>query len=96
MQLCKGADADTKKQLYLDDAGTFTYTAVGECLEAPGVDDVREYNELVEALHCLKFTEQEKTDLFKTTAAVLHIGTLPPPPADDTQTTHNHHLLRSP
>lgn len=74
-QMLAGADKRLRDSLYLSglDIEDFAYLRGGNDTIA-GVSDRDEWNYLIEAFHVMGFSEQEQHAVFKTIAAVLHIG----------------------
>lgn len=74
-QLLAGADSAMKDSLLLTgmDVENFAYTRAGNDTIA-GVSDKDEYNMLIEAFHVMNFTEKEQLAIFRTIAAILHLG----------------------
>uniref|UniRef100_A0A7S4RTN0 Myosin motor domain-containing protein n=1 Tax=Alexandrium monilatum TaxID=311494 RepID=A0A7S4RTN0_9DINO len=69
--LCAGA-ATLDNTLYLQDATEHVYTCGTTTIN--GVDDMSMFQEMVECMHSLGFSPEEKTSVFEITAAVLHMG----------------------
>ncbi|CAF1082172.1 unnamed protein product [Didymodactylos carnosus] len=74
-QLCSSAAADKYHQELLigTDAGKYHYVAQGK-LTIEGVDDAEEWKLTDEAFDILGFSQDEKLNLFKCTAAIMHFG----------------------
>ena len=74
-QLLAGADRRLKDSLLLSglDVDDFAYLRGGNDTIG-GISDPEEWNLLVEAFHVMGFSDQEQVAIFKTIAAVLHIG----------------------
>lgn len=74
-QLCAGAGAmGLNSMLHLQGATVHAYTS--GCVDIPGVDDISNFQEMVECMDSLGFTTEEKNSVFKIGAAVLHLGDL--------------------
>lgn len=74
-QMLAGADKRLLDALYLSnmDIEDFAYLRGGNDTIG-GVSDRDEWNSLIEAFHIMGFTEQDQFAVFRTIAAVLHIG----------------------
>lgn len=74
-QLLAGADQRTRDALLLSsmDVENFAYIRAGN-ETISGVSDRDEWNTLIEAFHIMNFSEKEQTAIFKTIAAILHLG----------------------
>ncbi|OBU01826.1 hypothetical protein VE01_00548 [Pseudogymnoascus verrucosus] len=76
-QLLKGADRQMKQKYLLEnlDVQDFTYTRDGNDTIS-GVSDRDEWNSLIEAFHVMGFSEKDQDSIFRTVAAVLHLGNI--------------------
>ena len=74
-QMLSGADKRLRDALYLSnmDIEDFAYLRGGNDTIG-GVSDKDEWNSLIEAFHIMGFSEQDQHSIFKSIAAVLHIG----------------------
>ena len=75
-QLCQGADAQLKYDLYLDHPSQFYYLSRSSCVELDDVDDAKEFQEMCDAMHKLGFTDEDMKHCFRLVAAVLHLGNI--------------------
>ncbi|XP_049824224.1 unconventional myosin-Va isoform X2 [Aethina tumida] len=73
-QLC----AARKKlpHLKLDHQDNFTYLNQGRSPDVAGVNDLEAFEETVNALNLLGFSETEQNDMFRILAAILHLGNI--------------------
>lgn len=76
-QLLKGADSKLRQNLLLSKLGIedFAYTRDGNDTIA-GVSDEAEWTSLLEAFHVMNFSEEDQVSIFRTVAAVLHLGNI--------------------
>jgi myosin heavy chain 9/10/11/14 len=74
-QLLAGADKATREKLLLSnlDIEDFVYTRAGNDTIG-GVSDRDEWHTLIEAFHVMNISAEEQTSIFKTIAAILHLG----------------------
>lgn len=74
-QLLAGTDQRMREALLISgmDVEHFAYTRGGNDTIA-GVSDRDEWNTLIEAFHIMNFSEKEQMAIFKTIAAILHLG----------------------
>lgn len=74
-QLLAGADQRMRDALLISgmDVENFTYTRAGNDTIS-GVSDRDEWNTLIEAFHIMDFSEKEQLAVFRTIAAILHLG----------------------
>ncbi|XP_072396790.1 unconventional myosin-Va isoform X1 [Diabrotica undecimpunctata] len=73
-QLCSASKQ--LPQLNLDHQSKFHYLNQGKSPNVAGVDDLRNFEETVDALNLLGFSEKEQENMFKIIAAILHIGNI--------------------
>lgn len=76
-QLLKGANANLRKEFYLDNAqaNDFTYTCEGHDTIS-GVSDKDEWTLLLEAFNVMGFDATEQKAVLRTVAAILHLGNI--------------------
>ena len=74
-QLLAGADQRMKDVLLLSgmEVEDFAYTRAGNDIIG-GISDRDEWNALIEAFHIMNFSEAQQTAIFRTIAAILHLG----------------------
>ncbi|EXJ62793.1 myosin heavy chain [Cladophialophora yegresii CBS 114405] len=74
-QLLAGADQRMRDALLLSgmDVEDFAYTRAGNDTIG-GISDRDEWNTLIEAFHIMNFSEKEQMAIFRTVAAILHLG----------------------
>ncbi|KIW71224.1 hypothetical protein PV04_03413 [Phialophora macrospora] len=74
-QLLAGADQRMRDTLLISgmDVEDFAYTRAGNDTIG-GVSDRDEWNTLIEAFHIMNFSEKEQMAIFRTVAAILHLG----------------------
>ncbi|XP_076442373.1 myosin heavy chain, striated muscle-like isoform X3 [Babylonia areolata] len=75
-QICSNAiPANNDKMLIQPDPGLYSFVNQGH-LVVDGIDDVEEMKLTDTAFDVLGFTEEEKTSMYKCTAAIMHFGEL--------------------
>lgn len=76
-QLLKGADRQMKQKYLLEnlDVQDFTYTRDGNDTIS-GISDRDEWKSLIEAFDVMGFSEKDQDSIFRTVAAVLHLGNI--------------------
>jgi len=83
-QLCAGAEKlGFGTMLHLSPASHHAYTEC--CTDIEGVNDIDNFEEMVECMDSLGFTTEEKNSVFKITAAVLHLGDMAFQACDNSQ-----------
>ena len=73
-QLVAGADTTLRSRLQLTNTESFHYLNQSGCTQIDGVDDTKDFNEVVQALDTLQFSEQIKDAMFRIIAGILHLG----------------------
>ncbi|XP_060521427.1 myosin heavy chain, muscle isoform X46 [Cylas formicarius] len=75
-QIMSGSVPGVKEMCFLsNDLKDYYYVAQGK-LTIPNVDDGEEFTLTDQAFDILGFTQEEKNDIYKITAAVMHMGTM--------------------
>ena len=69
-------DADLKRTLGTSSAADFHFCSQGGCNVVEGMDDAKEFKELLESADALGLPKEEVQQLFRVAAAVLHMGNL--------------------
>eukprot|EP00803_Ostreobium_quekettii_P000595 evm.model.scf_649.4 EVM.evm.TU.scf_649.4 scf_649:26519-48447(+) len=75
-QLCDGASDEEKEAFFLKPASEFAYLSQSTCFNLKGVDNAREYKRTKKAMSLVGIPEKDQMDVFRTVAAVLHIGNI--------------------
>ena len=74
--LCIAPSVQVRSALFLENPQEYHYLNQSGCITVDGMDDVREFEDVESALKKLDFTEDEKMDMYKVEAAVLHVGNI--------------------
>jgi myosin heavy subunit len=74
--LCIAPSVQVRSALFLENAQEYHYLNQSGCVSVDGMDDVREFEDVESALKKLDFGEDEKMDMYKVAAAVLHVGNI--------------------
>ncbi|EPR79697.1 Myosin heavy chain, partial [Spraguea lophii 42_110] len=75
-QLIKGASAEIKEEIMLKGSLKDYKYLKDTTFEINGVDDVEEFKNLEEAFEVLKFTKQQRIEIYKILSAILNLGNL--------------------
>ncbi|XP_063220851.1 unconventional myosin-Ie-like [Bacillus rossius redtenbacheri] len=75
-QLCLGASAAMKSDLYLNHLDYFTYLSYGGNHKVDGTNDAHDFQETLRAMSVMRMTEAEQGDVLKVVAGVLHLGNI--------------------
>ncbi|XP_057322308.1 unconventional myosin IC isoform X2 [Microplitis mediator] len=74
-QLLAGANDETLRKLFLKrNLDTYYYLSNGTKGTVDTIDDVAQYNRVIEAMKTVELNQQEQDDLFSIVASVLHMG----------------------
>lgn len=73
-QLLKGADANLKAELRLQEPSYYWYLNQGKCYDVHGIDDVAEFKDTDKAMDTMGFTPQEKVAVWRLLASILFLG----------------------
>ncbi|XP_073228472.1 unconventional myosin-VI-like isoform X3 [Porites lutea] len=74
-RLCSGAPQQLKSKLGITKAEDFLYLNRGT-IKDKNLDDASDYRRMEESMNKVGFSEEEKANIFKVVAAVLHIGNI--------------------
>ena len=94
-QLLAGADAKRRKELYLSKAEDYSCINQGKCFTVNGVDDGKEYAEVIKAMNIVGISQTEQDAIFRITAAVLHMQNLKFNPKGDGSEVENKQTLKN-
>ena len=72
--LCTGADESLRKEFSLKSVNEFHYLNQSGCVIADGIDDQREWKDMMEAFDALHFSPEEKKQILSIVAGILHLG----------------------
>ncbi|KAI8331545.1 P-loop containing nucleoside triphosphate hydrolase protein [Chlamydoabsidia padenii] len=73
-QLTKAAPQEYKEQFGLQGPESFLYTSKSNCLNVDGIDDVKDYQETVNAMGVIGLQKSEQDTIFKTLSSILWLG----------------------
>lgn len=83
-RLCAGAPKQLKSKLGITKAEDFLYLKQGS-IKDPNLDDTSDYRRMEESMNKVGFSEEEKANIFKVIAAVLHVGNIAFEDSGDTE-----------
>nr|FAA04056.1 TPA: myosin XI subclass 2 isoform 2 [Chara braunii] len=75
-QLVAGASHEDAERLKLGPPDSFHYLNQSKCVEVGAIDDCKEYQLTREAMDIVGITTEEQEAIFRTIAAVLHLGNI--------------------
>lgn len=82
-QLCDGASEAEKRELRLKPAKAFRYLSQSSCFDLRGVSNADEYRRTRRSMSVVGIPEAQQDAVFRTVAAVLHLGNLAFEPTPD-------------
>lgn len=74
--MCAASKHPLVSQLGLHTADDYLYTSQGDDPVIPGVDDAKDFSELVAAFDMLKIDQKRQSEIFQIFAGVLLLGNL--------------------
>ncbi|KAI3375240.1 hypothetical protein L3Q82_021746, partial [Scortum barcoo] len=69
-----GVTAEERKTLSLRDAKEYKFLSKGGCIVCDGRDDAKDYKRICSAMKILTFSENQRQDILRLLAAILHLG----------------------
>jgi myosin protein heavy chain len=75
-QLCEALPADKKAALHLTGPDDFKFLNQSGCVRVPSVNDSKDFEDTRSALKTLNFSAEETDTLYRTVAAVMHLGNI--------------------
>eukprot|EP00039_Didymoeca_costata_P032095 m.36807 g.36807 ORF g.36807 m.36807 type:complete len:2189 (+) comp9188_c0_seq1:109-6675(+) len=72
--MTKGGTAALKSELSLTKCEDYGVLTMGNCIDLPRMDDVKEWEQVLAAMKVLTFPEELQNDIFRLVAAVQHLG----------------------
>ncbi|KAL2327728.1 hypothetical protein Fmac_021155 [Flemingia macrophylla] len=73
-QLCAGSSAVLKERLNLKDVSEYKYLVQSDCMSIDGVDDAKNFHQLMKALDTVQICKEDQEMIFKILAAILWLG----------------------
>ncbi|KAJ5069604.1 unconventional myosin-ie [Anaeramoeba ignava] len=75
-QLTMGAPKDVREYFGITSPDDFFYTNQGQKPQTDGMDETKEYNLTRQSMTDIGLSEDEQNDLFRTVAAIIHLGNI--------------------
>ncbi|KAI8098757.1 P-loop containing nucleoside triphosphate hydrolase protein [Halteromyces radiatus] len=75
-QLTKGATPEYQETFGLQGPESYLYTSRSNCLEVEGIDDIRDFQDTLNAMNIIGLQKSEQDEIFKLLATILWIGNL--------------------
>jgi len=70
----KGLDAGSLEHMSMSKPSDFWYLKQGGCTEVDGIDDAKEFKDLMESLKLFRFSDDDLKSIWALTAGILHLG----------------------
>ncbi|KAH7097788.1 myosin-1 [Auriculariales sp. MPI-PUGE-AT-0066] len=75
-QFTKGASDEQRETFGLQGPDSYAYTSRSNCLSVPGIDDVQEFSDTINAMNVIGLSAEEQDNIFRMLAAVLWLGNI--------------------
>lgn len=75
-QFTKAASAEHKTNFGVQPPTTYQYTSKSKCYDVPGIDDVADMKDTLNAMKVIGMTKAEQDEVFRMLAAILWIGNI--------------------
>ena len=75
-QLCSHRDEELHKKLGIQNASRFNYLSKSECFSVDGIDDSKDFQEVINAMTTCRLNEDDQLNIFKIIAGILHLGNI--------------------
>ncbi|KAK7405181.1 hypothetical protein VNO78_06380 [Psophocarpus tetragonolobus] len=75
-QLCAGSSSGLKERLNLRAVSEYKYLVQSDCMSIDGVDDAKNFHQLMEALETVQICKEDQELIFKMLAAILWLGNI--------------------
>ncbi|XP_058747335.1 myosin-2-like isoform X3 [Vicia villosa] len=75
-QLCAGSSSSLKERLNLRAAHEYKYLNQSDCITIGGIDDARNFHQLMEAFDAVRISKEDQELIFKVLAAILWLGNI--------------------
>jgi len=72
--MCKGGSAEMKARTEITKTEDYHMITMGECIDLPKMDDIKEWEIVLAAMKVLNFDQDYQDDIFNIVAACLHLG----------------------
>ena len=73
-QLTKAATPEQREYFGLQGPEAYSYTSKSKCLDVPGIDDVADFEQTLNAMNIIGLTGDEQNDILRMLAAILWLG----------------------
>jgi myosin-1 len=75
-QFTKGATNEHRQNFGVQQPTTYSYTSKSKCYDVPGIDDVADFKDTLNAMRVIGLSQQEQDSVFRMLAAILWIGNI--------------------
>ncbi|KAF8244950.1 hypothetical protein K440DRAFT_587846 [Wilcoxina mikolae CBS 423.85] len=73
-QFAKAASAQHREKYGIQGPESYIYTSKSQCLQVPGIDDVADFQETLQAMQIIGLSQDEQDQIFRLLAAILWLG----------------------
>ncbi|KAL1993236.1 hypothetical protein VTN49DRAFT_3185 [Thermomyces lanuginosus] len=75
-QLTKAAPQNYRDNFGIQQPQSYLYTSRSKCLDVPGIDDVADFQEVLQAMRIIGLSQDEQDSIFRMLAAILWLGNI--------------------
>ncbi len=65
-----------QEKLGIQDSARFKYLSKSGCFHAEGIDDSKEFHDVLNAMKIVNISESDQMSIFKIIAGILHLGNI--------------------
>ncbi|KAG9026940.1 class II myosin [Tulasnella sp. JGI-2019a] len=73
-QFTKGASSEQRETFGLQGPEAYAITSRSNCLEVPGIDDVKDWHDTIKAMQVIGLSNDEQNNIFRMLAVILWLG----------------------
>jgi myosin-1 len=75
-QFAKAVTSQYRETFGVQGPDSYVYTSKSGCLEVPGIDDVADFQETLQAMRVIGLTQEEQDQIFRMLAVILWLGNI--------------------
>ncbi|KAH8102399.1 P-loop containing nucleoside triphosphate hydrolase protein [Cristinia sonorae] len=73
-QFTKAASPEQREAYGIQTPDAYAYTSISNCLDVPGIDDVKDFDETIRAMQVIGLSDYEQAEIFRNLATILWLG----------------------
>ncbi|KAF7792267.1 hypothetical protein EIP86_003303 [Pleurotus ostreatoroseus] len=82
-QFTKAATQQQRESFGIQTPDAYAYTSLSNCLDVPGIDDVKDFDETNNAMNIIGLSAQEQNEIYRMIATILWLGNVQYSEKDD-------------